>query len=667
MFLMGVLIAPIVVFAQQAPAEISPDHDHSHDHDHAHGHDAAVIMTDRKDTLMLPPMRPADGFQFIIYGDRTGGVPAGLKVLRQAVNDTNLLDPDLVMTVGDLIQGYNATPEWMPQMREYKKIMNQLNMRWFPVAGNHDVYWRGSTPPPQGQHDGNYEKHFGPLWYYFKHKNTGFIVLYSDEGDPKTNRKSFSEPALQKMSPQQLKFLDGALKSLSDADHVLVFLHHPRWIGKGYGDSWDIVHERLKTAGNVSGVFAGHIHQMRYEGTRDGIQYYALATTGGHLSADLPAAGYLHHFNVVTVRKDKVTVAAIPVGAVMDPKQFTPDFLEQVNLARGTRPKQISDALLIDPSNSCSGTVVLEFSNAAGRRVEGTLALDPDSRIAGWKSTLDHAHVDIQPGKKATVRFELMHASGEDEFPGLPRVTFAPQYVATKARIDLPMVTMPIMLRPSVVPADYFATDLKKSLRVGTPRRAVRVDASQLRLSTGPMTLEAWVRPGTQSGYTGIIAKTESSEFAFFNDEGVPQFDIHLGGKYVTVKSATKMAADAWTHLAGVYDGKEVRLYVNGKKVDSKPGSGPRKTNGLPLYIGADPDRAGVASRPFDGWIDEVRISEGPVYADDFTPQRRLKPGKETRLLLHLDRTVGPFVLDHGDATTSDASPSNADVAESLW
>ena len=53
--------------------------------------------------------------------------------------DVNLLDPDLVMTVGDLVQGYTDTATWLGQMREYKGIMSRLTMPWFPVAGNHDV------------------------------------------------------------------------------------------------------------------------------------------------------------------------------------------------------------------------------------------------------------------------------------------------------------------------------------------------------------------------------------------------------------------------------------------------------------------------------------------------------------------------------------------------
>ncbi len=97
---------------------ISPAHEGAADHHHDHDAPPSVFST-RSAAKVIAPTVAEDGFQFIVYGDRTGGVPAGLKVLEQAVADTNLLDPDLVMTVGDLIQGYNETPEWLEQADEY--------------------------------------------------------------------------------------------------------------------------------------------------------------------------------------------------------------------------------------------------------------------------------------------------------------------------------------------------------------------------------------------------------------------------------------------------------------------------------------------------------------------------------------------------------------------
>src|SRR5690606_33810804 len=84
---------------------------------------------------LVPLPKGDDVFHFVIFGDRTGGPAEGIRVLEQAVADTNLLDPDLVMTVGDLINGYNERLQWMEQMEEYRGAMSRLDMPWFPVAG----------------------------------------------------------------------------------------------------------------------------------------------------------------------------------------------------------------------------------------------------------------------------------------------------------------------------------------------------------------------------------------------------------------------------------------------------------------------------------------------------------------------------------------------------
>ena len=343
-----------------------------------------VFTTRPNDGETVAPPTESGMFQFVVFGDRTGGQPEGIEVLKQAVNDANLLDPDLVMTVGDLVQGYNQTPEWLAQAAEFKGVMDGLNMPWFPVAGNHDVYWRGPGRPPEGQHEDNYERHFGPLWYSFAHKDCGFLVLYSDEGDPRTGEKGFNQGRLQTMSPEQLAFVRQALDRLKDKKHVFVFLHHPRWLGGGYaGGNWDEVHATLAAAGNVRAVFAGHIHRLRYSGIRDGIAYHALATTGGAMPGHMPQLGWVHHYNVVTVRDPDaadteqnhagVTVALVPVGAVLDPRVYTPERLAELDKLRAAPLTRTSDAVEIG-AGPVAGEYVVEFENPTAKPVEVTLA-----------------------------------------------------------------------------------------------------------------------------------------------------------------------------------------------------------------------------------------------------------------------------------------------------
>ena len=53
-----------------------------------------------------------------------------------------------------------------------------------------------------------------------------------------------------------------------------------------------------------------------------------------------------------------------------------------------------------------------------------------------------------------------------------------------------------------------------------------------------------------------------------------------------TVSSATKLQPNKWRHLAGTYDGKVVRIYVDGKLEASKPYTGPLRADGAPVLLG---------------------------------------------------------------------------------
>ncbi len=286
---------------------------------------AAVInagnnfTTSRDKFKSLPVADQSPSFTFAILGDRTGGTEDGLLVLEQAVTDINVFKPDMLMTVGDLVQGYCLQDRWEFEARRFNKIMGRLDVPWYPAAGNHDVYWRGEGRPIN-EHDDDFEKYFGPLWYAFEHKNCWFIVLYTDEGDPNTGEKTYAKTECRQFSNDQLSWLKNTLEQAAAAKHIFLFMHHPRWLTESYDDSWKPVHNMLVNAGNVSAVFAGHFHQMKFDGNFDGIDFYRMGVTGAGITEVYPEKGYLDHFNLVTVRDDDFSVAVLPVGSVIDPK-----------------------------------------------------------------------------------------------------------------------------------------------------------------------------------------------------------------------------------------------------------------------------------------------------------------------------------------------------------
>ena len=619
---------------------------HTHAHYDSKPHpttlDPARFHTDRTSGVSLPLPGETDAFTFAVFGDRTGGPPEGIEILKDAIRDVNLFEPDMVMTVGDLIQGYNNTDAWMPQMREYKSVMGKLLCPWFPVAGNHDVYWRGENRPPK-HHEANYEMHFGPLWYAFEHKNCYFIALFSDEGNPADNSKSFQDPEAQKMSPEQFSWLQQTLATAKNADHIFLFLHHPRWLEGGYGEDWRRVHQLLADAGNVRAVFAGHIHRMRYDGPKDGIEYVTLATVGGSQQGTAREAGFLHHYHLITVRKQQIAMACLPVGEVMNVREITGKMSDEISELASlapkfrSRPKVGNDGQSKDP-------LVVELFNPTSRPVEYEVSIDANSQQ--WIAAPDHFHKKVYPGQRETTVIRLRSVTaGVDENYQQPELIVRRDYLTDSSRIRLEDQRMTIPVGVDWPQPKRPNTELAASI---DNQNYFLVEDAAIHLPDGPFTLECWCKARSFGERVGLVAKTQSSEYGLFVGSGEPHFTVFLDRRYVEAEANRPMLkVGQWHHLAGVYDGKKVYLYVDGKLVASRKGSGRRRTNSLPLIVGGDVDYAGRSTSGFDGWIDDVRLSTTARYTGaEFSPPRRFETDDHTSILLHFDALVGPFTYD---------------------
>jgi hypothetical protein len=236
---------------------------------------------------------PAD-FQFAVVGDRTGGHRAG--VFRHAVDVLNLLQPEFVLSVGDLVEGYTEDPavaaaEW----REFDAEVGRLQMPFFYVPGNHDLgnaflnrVWR---------------ERYGRRFYHFVYRDVLFLLLNSDD------------PSLAgDIGPEQLLYVRRTLQENQDVRWTAVCLHRPLWTEEDVARTgWLEVEKAL--ADRPYTIFAGHVHAFqRY--VRHGREYYQLATTGGESALRGLAHGEFDQVAWVTMKRDGPLVANVLLDGV---------------------------------------------------------------------------------------------------------------------------------------------------------------------------------------------------------------------------------------------------------------------------------------------------------------------------------------------------------------
>lgn len=266
---------------------------------------AVILLLEFAATMSVafepPPER--DIFTVGILGDRTGRKPWEPEFLGRAVYEINQLNPDFVIHIGDMVQGYTRDQsQWMREYEEFMSYMGKLNVPWYPVPGNHDVF----TPiwdPDDRTYEDLYKEHFGPLRYSFDYKNTHFVIMYTDEA-------MASVPVI---SAEQTQWLKSDLQGTSKTN-IFIFMHKPVWHYEV--NNWDEVHQIIKEF-PVRAVIAGHFHTYQKDMNKDGIQYYVMGPTGAEFhSSDHEFYGYFHHFNILRVEVDKFTMAVVKLGNV---------------------------------------------------------------------------------------------------------------------------------------------------------------------------------------------------------------------------------------------------------------------------------------------------------------------------------------------------------------
>lgn len=365
---------------------------------HAHAHDDKTWATG----LRLPDIegpqpwsgKPAlddpNRFSIAIMTDRTGGHRPGIWM--QAVQRINWMRPDFVVSVGDLIEGYTENEaQIQSQWTEFLSFIDELEMKFFFVAGNHDL-------SNAKMHDIWREK-FGPEWYSFDYRGVHFLCLSSE--DPES-----------KIGDEQLAWIKQDLDAARDARWTLVFLHKPLWVyaerdlaaGNDDPTNWKKVEQLLRDRDHT--VFAGHVHNyVQYD--RNGQNYYSLATTGGGSRLRGVRYGEFDHITWLTMEEDGPRVAnllldgILPADAVTESEiQKFSKFVEQVRLE--------ASPIFVEQDQLQRGRIRFELQNGYDRDVSVEAAIKGLPLLG---LNLEEENISLKAGAQAnearTIAFEF--------------------------------------------------------------------------------------------------------------------------------------------------------------------------------------------------------------------------------------------------------------------
>jgi len=150
-----------------------------------------------------------------------------------------------------------------------------------------------------------------------------------------------------------------------------------------------------------------------------------------------------------------------------------------------------------------------------------------------------------------------------------------------------------------------------------------RAPAAARNFGANPHTIEFFMyAPAYRSGGRGVVSRRIGAVYCPFelNINGNGSFSLLLanstndGWAAITTFGTVSFSIETWTHVAFVFTGELIQLYVGGVKSNTEVSYTTIADSTQPIYLG----RGGGGAA--DVYLDEARIVKGALYTEDFTP-----------------------------------------------
>jgi predicted phosphodiesterase len=323
--------------------------------------------------LLLALAVQASPLRVAVIGDRTGDPDQA--AFEDCVAAVLLMEPDVVVNVGDLIDGYTGDPgETAAQWESVLTVLAPLAAAHplVLVPGNHDIWddesragWSEATGVPASRVE--------------RRGGAAFVVWDTSIPDVLTGA--------------DLDSLAVLLAGIDPEEPAVLLTHKPFWMLDGMPAGLvDSLRSMLEDA-DMEAVIAGHIHTYCSE-RRDGILYVCSGTSGGDHGADETGQGLFHQVGWLTLETGRAGYAVLEPGGVHP---------ADVNTVSEEQTLYRIESSMLAPRPLEEALESATLSIRAVEDVERTVDISVDPGV--WGLRPDTATVTLAPGGGSTLYF----------------------------------------------------------------------------------------------------------------------------------------------------------------------------------------------------------------------------------------------------------------------
>ncbi len=324
-------------------------------------------------------------FHFAVLSDRAGGV--NQKEFKKVVNEIMQLQPDFIITVGDLSD--DAQEE---QYQKAMEVMKSVNIPVYYTPGNNDIVDNDSELL--------FKKYTGKDPYYsFNVQNSHFIILDNSRIE-----------AYTEMDSTQQNWFKNDLETNKNSEDIFVVMHKPFWADGIAINKKDEMHE-LFVKYHVKAVFAGHWHQYAHD-QFDDVNYYMAGSSGAGFVNPNDNLGKFYQFLWCRLKDNQLTTSIIKTGAIFKDDLMTMEE-EQLDYQIENKALDIKGAY-----SQGSANMTIMVKNITEKPINEMLYLESDGN---WKFPSNKIVISLKPHSVYEKSFNIAYQN--EPYP-LPKFRF---------------------------------------------------------------------------------------------------------------------------------------------------------------------------------------------------------------------------------------------------